>query len=343
MSATSTSLGCLSRTKVAPVPTVGGVLLYGRDRLAHFPDAWVQAGRFGGTDKARILDQSAIRMHLADTVPAAMAFVERHLASDLAIGPVRSEPQWQVPPVAIREALVNAVAHADYSQRGAPIRVAVFDDRVEVENPRLLPFGLTIKDLPRGVSKLRNRVIGRVFHELRLVEQWGSGAQRMIAACREFGLAPPVWEEVGTMFRVTFRTERVAEAVVDQLTSPFSTHWNPATDEVPARSQAPSDSRRAPLAAGWRSWSNGACRGNRQWTAGSETDLSQGRRRRQPLKPHFARTASRAIHLTFGRHGFNPRLCVGGDLRGSRATRPFDSFNPGSAEPCWHSVRPEGL
>ena len=107
------------------------------------------------------------------------------------------------------------MAHADYSQRGAPIRVAIFDDRLEVENPGLLPFGLTLDDLPRGVSKLRNRVIGRVFHELRLVEQWGSGAQRMIGACRNAGLAPPVWEEIGNRLRVTMTTERVSDAAID--------------------------------------------------------------------------------------------------------------------------------
>lgn len=45
---------------------------------------------------------------------------------------------------AVREAIVNAVAHSDYSQRGAPIRVLIFDDRLEVENPGLLPFGLTV-------------------------------------------------------------------------------------------------------------------------------------------------------------------------------------------------------
>lgn len=63
------------------------------------------------------------------------------------------------------------MVHADYSQRGAPIRVAIFDDRLEVENPGLLPFGLTLENLPLGISKLRNRVIGRVFHELGMVEQ----------------------------------------------------------------------------------------------------------------------------------------------------------------------------
>lgn len=49
-------------------------------------------------------------------------------------------------PVAVREAITNAVAHSDHSQSGAPIRVSIFDDRLEVENPGLLPFGLTVDD-----------------------------------------------------------------------------------------------------------------------------------------------------------------------------------------------------
>jgi len=65
------------------------------------------------------------------------------------------------------------------------------------------------------VSKLRNRVLGRVFHELGLVEQWGSGVQRMISACREQGLPAPVWEEVGFRLRVTLRTEGIAVPEVD--------------------------------------------------------------------------------------------------------------------------------
>ena len=208
-------LGLCATHQGRRVPTVGGVLLYGRDRLAHFPDAWIQAGRFAGTDRARIVDRAELKMMLAGTIPAAVAFIERHMASGVEIGPVRRQPRWTVPPVAVREALVNAVAHADYSQRGTPTRVAIFDDRLEVESPGLLPFGITLDDLPRGVSKLRNRVVGRVFHELRLVEQWGSGVQRMIAACRDSGLAAPVWEEIGSRLRVTIRTEPVGEATID--------------------------------------------------------------------------------------------------------------------------------
>lgn len=69
----------------------------------------------------------------------------------------------ELPPVAVREAAINAVAHADYAQRSTPIRISIFDDRLGIENPGLLPFGLTVADLEQGSSKLRNRVIGRVF------------------------------------------------------------------------------------------------------------------------------------------------------------------------------------
>jgi len=197
------------------VPTVGGMLLYGADRERHFPDAWIQAGRFRGTDKSRILDRAEIRLALPQTVEVAIAFVQKHAFHGARIGAVRRTEQWNLPPAAVREAVINAVAHADYAQRGAPIRVSIFDDRLEVENPGLLPFGLTVDDLQRGISKLRNRVIGRVFHELGLIEQWGSGIQRMTAACRAAGLAAPVLEEIGTRFRVTLSTAKTGTPAVE--------------------------------------------------------------------------------------------------------------------------------
>lgn len=197
------------------VPTVGGMLLFGRDRLDHFPDAWIQAGRFAGTDKATILDHLRLDMHPVLAIEEAVSFVEKHSLRGADIGRLRRRDRWNLHPAAVREAIINAVVHADYSQRGAPIRIAIFDDRLEVENPGLLPFGVTLEDLPLGISKLRNRVLGRVFHELGLVEQWGSGAQRTIAACRDNGLPTPVWEEIGIRLRVTLRTEQVRPARVD--------------------------------------------------------------------------------------------------------------------------------
>jgi predicted HTH transcriptional regulator len=211
------TLHITTRYQERVVPTVGGVLLFGKDRERHFPDAWIQVGRFRGADRRRILDSAEVRGHLIPGIEEAIRFVQRNTAREAVIGEVRRAERWTFPPVAVREAIVNAVVHADYSQRGAPIRLSIFDDRLEVENPGLLPFGLTIDDIRKGISKLRNRVIGRVFHELGLIEQWGSGIQRMTAACEEAGLAQPQLEEIGTHFRVTLRAARHGPAALDDL------------------------------------------------------------------------------------------------------------------------------
>lgn len=185
------------------VPTVGGILLFGVNRLDRYPDAWIQAGRFAGNDKRRILDSLEVRSYLPGAAEEVIVFLQKHMTREAIIGAVKRNDLWTFPIVAVREALMNAIVHADYSQRGAPIRVALFDDRLEIENPGLLPFGLTLEDIQKGISKLRNRVLGRVFQELGLIEQWGSGIQRMTAACQDRGLDVPRFEEIGTHFRVT--------------------------------------------------------------------------------------------------------------------------------------------
>ena len=221
------------------VPTVGGMLLFGHDREVHFPDAWIQAGRFAGRNRTRIRDGVEIRAYPAQAIEAVIAFVEKHSLRETEIGPIRRQNRWSLPPVAVREAVINAVVHADYSLRGAPVRVSIFDDRLEVENPGLLPFGLTLADLGRGISRIRNRVMGRVFKELGLIEQWGSGIQRMTSACREAGLPEPQFEEVSFHFRLTLSMERerppTLEAIDQRILDALQGGTGLSTREISAR------------------------------------------------------------------------------------------------------------
>jgi ATP-dependent DNA helicase RecG len=142
------------------VPTIGGILLFGTDRLNHYPDAWIQVGRFAGNDRRRKLDSVEVRSYLPGAADEVILFLRKHMTREAVIGPVKRTDLWTYPVVAVREAIMNAIVHADYAQRGAPIRVALFDDRLEIENPGLLPIGLTIEDIRKGISKLLNRVIG---------------------------------------------------------------------------------------------------------------------------------------------------------------------------------------
>lgn len=199
------------------VPTVGGVLLFGVKRLEVFPQAFIRAGCFKGADKSQILDSAEIRSHPVQAVEEALNFVKRNTRRAVEIRGAQNQEVWEFPLVAIREAVINALVHADYSQRSSPTRIAIFTDRIEIDNPGGLPPGLTIEEIHRGISKLRNRVIGRVFHELKLIEQWGSGVQRMAKTCLEAGLPEPLLEELGSGFRVTFRCAAAAPQILDAI------------------------------------------------------------------------------------------------------------------------------
>ena len=199
------------------VPTVGGMLLFGKERGRYFPDAWIHAGLFGGKDRTQILDSARITGPLPSAVEEAILFVTRHLSHSLTVGNVKHRRVLALPPIAVREAIVNAVVHADYSQRGSPIRISLFKDRLEIENPGLLPSGLTLDDIQHGVSKIRNRVLARVFNELGYIEQWGSGIQRMFGACVEAGLKRPLLEEIGPHFRATLFTGKERNPTLDPV------------------------------------------------------------------------------------------------------------------------------
>ena len=204
-----TSLDLITLYQDKKVPTIAGVILFGKERLKFFPDAWIQVGRFSGTTKTTIRDTQEIKTYPILAIDEALNFVKKHAEMGIEIQGARNTKKWSLPLGAVREALINAVVHADYSQQGAPIRLAIFDDRIEIENPGLLLPTLTIDEIKRGISKLRNRAIGQVFHRLGLIERWGSGIGRIIDLCKERGFAEPIFEEIGSHFRVTIFTQIV--------------------------------------------------------------------------------------------------------------------------------------
>lgn len=211
------SLGILTKSHGNTCPTIGGLLFFGIEKERFFPDAWIQAGCFQGFNKSVILDSQTIQTHFHEIVNQSLNFIRRNLRVGLRIEDVAHEEYWEIPRIALRETILNALIHTDYGLQGAPLRISIFDDRIEIENPGLLPYGLTIEDIQAGFSKLRNRVIARIFRELKQTEQWGSGIQRIMKTCGDAGLEPPLFEEVSnSRFRVTLYRKRVKAAYVDE-------------------------------------------------------------------------------------------------------------------------------
>ena len=132
-----------------------------------------------------------------------MLFLQRHLpvAGRIQPGLFERVDEPLFPPEALREALVNALCHRDYSLPGGAVSVAIFDDRLEIWSDGTLPFGLTVEDLKRDhPPRPRNPLIAEVFFRRGLVERWGRGTQRIVELCNRAGHPEPEFvEQAGTV------------------------------------------------------------------------------------------------------------------------------------------------
>mgnify|MGYP000332123339 CR=1 FL=1 len=82
------------------------------------------------------------------------------------------------------------------------VQIAIYDDRLEVTSPGTLYGGLTLEEILNGRSKIRNKVIAEIFNKMDLIEQWGTGIQRIINRAKEYELPKPEFREIGNTFRV---------------------------------------------------------------------------------------------------------------------------------------------
>jgi predicted HTH transcriptional regulator len=197
------TLGLVTQDQGRWVPTYGGVLLAGKEREHVFPLAYVQCARFRGEQRLDIFDRIEVHEHLPLAVDKVMDFLKRHAFLTAEFGDVRRRDVWSIPIDAIREVVINALVHASYSAKGSPIRVAFCDDRIEVDSPGGLMPGITVEDMIRGTSSIRNPTLARVFAEMGLIEQWGTGIPGVFSAVATDGLPAPEITELPKALRFT--------------------------------------------------------------------------------------------------------------------------------------------
>ncbi|MFV1968507.1 MAG: ATP-binding protein [Pirellulaceae bacterium] len=182
------------------------VLLFGRKPQQFAPSAIVKCSHFHGTDATHaILSHQEIGGTLFEQVDGARDFVISRI--NRAVGPRNSstavDVTFEVPPGAVLETIVNAVAHRDYDASGS-VQVAMFADRIEVISPGRLPEGLTPADLERPHASLPpNPFLARPLFLAGYIERLGVGILRVIEACRSAGLPSPTFEQLTNQFQVT--------------------------------------------------------------------------------------------------------------------------------------------
>lgn len=179
-----------------------GALMFAADINRFIPYAETVLGAFKGTTKTHIYDRKDVRDDLLTQLNEAMAFLKKHLNVRSEIRELNRYDIYEIPLDALREALVNALIHRDYSMRGTSISVNVYDDRVEIVNPGGLPAGVTMENFGKE-SVRRNLIIADLFHRMGKVERVGSGIGRMRELMKNAGLKEPVFES-DSFFRAIF-------------------------------------------------------------------------------------------------------------------------------------------
>ena len=189
--------GVLKNIDRTLMPTNAFVLLTSNT----FPFAKIQCALFKGTERVVFIDKRDFDGPLYEQIEAAYEFVLKHINLGAEIKGLLRTDSYELPPEAIREAIVNATTHRNFLDNSC-VQVAVYDDRVEITSPGMLFGGLTIPQIKEGGSKIRNRCIAEVFNRMKIVESWGTGIRRMFNACKEYGVREPELLEIGDSFRV---------------------------------------------------------------------------------------------------------------------------------------------
>ncbi len=188
--------------------TQAAQMLYGTRFLPDYPQGLLKLGRFRGTTiTGDILDNKQEHMHAFAMVHEAIAWLDRTLplSARFPKGSVLREDRLPVPAEALREVILNAVMHRDYSRPSSYVAIAVFDDRIEVRSVGDFPAGIRAEMLSGDhPSILRNPLIAGAFHRTGAVEVWGRGTNRVIEACRAYGIAPPEFSAQAGVVTVTF-------------------------------------------------------------------------------------------------------------------------------------------
>lgn len=181
-------------------PTNSAVLCFFKYPQIYIPYAIVKCGRFKDNI---IIDEKEYGEDLISQVKESLGFLKNHINSFYTIDESGKRIEnYEIPVWVLREVLVNAIVHRDYSIP-SPTYVKVFDDRIEVTNPGNLLPPLTTEDLKKEhPSILRNQKIANIFFLYGYVERWGYGTNRIIELCAKSGLKEPEFIEDRGFFKV---------------------------------------------------------------------------------------------------------------------------------------------
>ena len=200
--------GCLAPSPAGNglAPTYAALILFGKHPQRWLSNAIVLAVRFSGLSFADHFIKQEIGGTLPQQLRRAEQFVRDELRSVVRLVGLSRQETLEFPVEAVRELLVNAVAHRDYNAQGDSVHLHVFANRLEVHSPGGLPGPVTLDNL-LDARFSRNPVLVQVLSDMGFIERLGYGLDRVVAAMKQHGLPPPRFEETAGTFRVSLNGE----------------------------------------------------------------------------------------------------------------------------------------
>lgn len=189
------------------VPTNGAVLLFSNN-IDEYPQFTLRMARFVGTNKNMFRDNQRAEGNFFQLLDAGVAFCFKHLSLSGRITnhSLEREEQLEVPYNALREALINALCHRHWKRYNLTISLAIYDDRIEIASPGTFPPQITPENIKEPhESYPHNLKVAEALYRMTYLENWGSGARRIMDACQAQGVETPTWSSDGGFVTITFK------------------------------------------------------------------------------------------------------------------------------------------
>jgi ATP-dependent DNA helicase RecG len=171
-------------------PTQAAILLFGKNTQYFLSEARIICSHFQGVSGRDVIAKVDCEGTLFDQFKQAYAFITSRLYTSFKIRKPKRYEKLEIPEVAIREALLNAIVHRNYFIK-APIKVAIYDNRLEIFSPGSFPGPLDQNNLKSGITYLRNPIICKIFREIGYVEKLGSGLITIFKSYEKENLEDP--------------------------------------------------------------------------------------------------------------------------------------------------------
>ena len=214
----------------------------------------IRLARFRGTNKREFIDNRRSIGNIFHLYDDGMAFLFKHLniSGTFVDGQPERVESLTIPYKALRECLLNALAHRLYDSPSGFVSIAIYDDRVEIENLGTLPADFSLDDMMKPhISHAQNPLIAQIMYYGKYLETWGRGIELMNDECAQAGVPKPEFNISGGCFKATFyRNDYAADASAggqqDSSRTQVGPKWDPSRTQVGLK-QAPSSSLIAEL------------------------------------------------------------------------------------------------